>query len=398
MSDVILADRSAELAVLACMLHDPACRETVSRLIAPSDFWNTLYGELAALMFDLDAYDPQRVMSECLKRGVNHDVLPQLLDYPAIPSAVQIHAEAVRNTAVLRSLHASGIRLTQRTSDLTAIPEIGEVATGHQIEVEQAVDRLTSGAVSPSLAVEDFLLGEDHYEWVLPGLMERGDRMILTGAEGAGKSTFLQQIAVCAAAGVHPFEHSPVPPVKVLLIDLENGRMHLRRKLRPLVELAARQGKPLEGRLRVEHRPAGVDLGRLEDVGWLSGKVEASAPDLIVAGPLYRMHTTALDKEDAARQITVALDRIAQRSRAALVLEAHAPHGIGGQRWWRPAGSSLFMRWPGFGVGLKPVKGGGVKVLQWRGPRDERQFPQALRRGNERTWPWLDDPEAEVSS
>lgn len=394
MNDTMPAsDVSAEMGVLACLLQDPSCRDEVSRVIAPSDFYRPQHGELFTVMLDLEAYDPTRVMSECQKRSINHDLLPRLVDYPAIPTQVRVHAESIRDCAVRRSLSQAAVRLAQRVDSLDA--DLGELLSGHQLEVEQAADRLTRGVVTPSLAVEDFLLGADVYDWVLPGLMERGDRMILTGAEGAGKSTFLQQVAVCAAAGVHPFTHTDLPPVRVLLIDLENGRMHLRRKLRPLVELAAKLGHPLEGRLRVEHRPAGVDLGRLEDAGWLVGKVEASAPDLIVAGPLYRMHTTALDKEDAARQITVVLDRVAQRARAALVLEAHAPHGIGGQRWWRPAGSSLFMRWPGFGVGLKPIKGGGVRVLQWRGPRDERAFPQALRRGPEGTWPWLEDLSSE---
>jgi RecA-family ATPase len=42
---------------------------------------------------------------------------------------------------------------------------------------------------------------------VIPGLLERRDRLMLTGEEGLGKSYLLRQIAVMAAAGLDPFDH-----------------------------------------------------------------------------------------------------------------------------------------------------------------------------------------------
>ena len=49
-------------------------------------------------------------------------------------------------------------------------------------------------------------------DWVIPGLLERGDRLIWTGFEGLGKSVVVRQLAVCAAAGVHPFTREPDRP------------------------------------------------------------------------------------------------------------------------------------------------------------------------------------------
>ena len=62
----------------------------------------------------------------------------------------------------------------------------------------------------------------------------------------------------------------------------------------------------------------------------------------------------------------------------------------------RPTGSSLLMRWPEFGYGIKPlgdVDENGrhrlVAVLPWRGPREERHWPRELMWGtHEFDWPW----------
>jgi RecA-family ATPase len=218
--------------------------------------------------------------------------------------------------------------------------------------------------------------------------------MIITAGEGGGKSTLLRQMAVCAAAGLHPFTHTGQPPVRVLIVDCENGRNLLRRKLRPLIATANRYRHPVDpDRLRIISRPAGLDLGRLDDAGWLTERVVAARPDLLTIGPLYRLHGNSVDKEDEARQLVAVLDSIRSRVGCALLIEAHAPHGQFGQRALRPAGSSLFLRWPEFGYGLRVDGKEAVDVVAWRGPRDERAWPERLRRGTSEDWPWLEDVE-----
>lgn len=386
------ADIGAEISLLACLLVYPEAGPDVWKLIAPSDLYRPMHGDLAGLLIDLGTdYDPQKVMSESLRRGLPQvaEFLPQLVGRHTVPEHAVWHAQQVRDHARRRHLIMAATRAVQQAGNPAT--DLADSLLGLVTVVEDLIDTTTTD-VAPPLTVADFLIGEDVQEWVVPGLLERGDRVLVTGGEGAGKSAWLRQIAVCTAAGLHPVTLQPIPAGRVLIVDMENSRSLLRRHLRYLTWLAARDGTPVDpDRLRIVHRPAGVDLGSLEDVGWLSREVELAKPDLIVGGPLYRLHSSSLDKEDAARTITVALDNICQRARAALILEAHAGHGAAGQRWWRPAGSSLFLRWAAFGLGLQPNKDGTVTVEQWRGARDERFWPERLRRGGKGSWPWVED-------
>jgi len=69
-----------------------------------------------------------------------------------------------------------------------------------------------------------------------------------------------------------------------------------------------------------------------------------------------------------------------------LVMETHAPHGGNFGRDLRPFGSSVWLRWPEFGIGLRKEDDDRYLVEHWRGPRDKRTWPTALQRRRE--WPW----------
>ena len=64
---------------------------------------------------------------------------------------------------------------------------------------------------------------EDNEDWIIPGILERQERVIFTGGEGAGKTTLVRQMAILSAAGINPFTFEDMPPVRVLVIDAENS-------------------------------------------------------------------------------------------------------------------------------------------------------------------------------
>lgn len=286
---------------------------------------------------------------------------------------------------------------------LTGKDAADHLAAGHQ-PGDMVVTKEAEAAAGVELApdLHEFLGAFDQpILWVLPDLLERGDRLIWTGEEGRGKSMAVRQIAIAAAAGVHPFTDADCPPQRVLYIDCENAERKSRRHFRHLARVAEYKRHPVpRGGFRIIHRPEGIDLSREEESLWLAERVTAHQPDLLVIGPLYKLHALDINEEQSARTIVRVLDAVRIITGCAVVIEAHAPHGPEGSRALRPFGSSLFMRWPEFGYGIriripddkdeKPTRKH-VEVKSWRGPRDEREWPRELVWGEEEfAWPWVD--------
>lgn len=271
-----------------------------------------------------------------------------------------------------------------------------DIARRMQTSAQSIIDGIEAEGDVTTPSLREFLDRDDpEHDWVIPGLLERGDRFILTGSEGLGKSVLQRQLAVCAAAGVHPFNHRKVPPVRVLLIDCENGPVKLRRALRPLVNQARRFGVDPTDNFYLEAIPAGLDLTKGEDEMWLSRVVSAIQPDLLLTGPVYRLHAANPNDEEPARKVTQVLDRCRAAANCAVVTEAHAGHGFGqGERPVRPTGTSLWLRWPEFGYGLRASTNydpdnRAVDFVPWRGDREARDWPKRLRAGG--AWPWVED-------
>jgi 5S rRNA maturation endonuclease (ribonuclease M5) len=305
------------------------------------------------------------------------------------------HARTVK--AALTGVAAS-VRIVEAAHGKDVTDHLNAGRTVDELVVTSTSDEEPKVDLAPDLWE---FLGETDPEraWVVPDLLERGDRLIWTGFEGLGKSMFVRQLAVCTAAGIHPFTFRPMDPQFVLLIDCENSSRQSRRRFRPLGEasIAANRRVP-EGALRLIHRPEGIDLTRDDDAAWLLERVTAHQPDLLIIGPFYRLHAANINEETAARRTVSVLDAARTKVDCALVVEAHAGHGGPGEsgkhRSVRPLGSSLLLRWPEFGYGIAPgcepdsennVRE--VEVRPWRGDRDERKWPKRLVWGS--PWPWV---------
>jgi len=256
--------------------------------------------------------------------------------------------------------------------------------------------------VKPDLALDmvDLLASkEPDYDWLVEGLIERRDRFILTGFEGLGKTMALRQLAACFAVGLHPFKFTDIDPLRVLWIDAENTERQNRRKFRGIFQSATRARHPLaRGQFHLELVPDGKDLPAEDgqDAAWLTERVTAHRPDVVFIGPLYNLHLDSPNDERVIRRLVAAINTARNKVDCAMFLEAHAGHGNADSksRSVRPTGSSLYLRWPEFGYGLRPVVGkdgepveGEVQLVPWRGARDERDWPRRLRRSDE--WPWV---------
>ena len=289
------------------------------------------------------------------------------------------------------------------TPDGSKIKDVSDhLAAGHGLS--ELVTTWSSAETAPvDLApdLHEFLAGVDPpYDWIVEGILERGDRLVWTGFEGLGKSVCMRQIAIGAAAGIHPFTGDFITPRKVLWIDAENSERQGRRHFRKLERITTLKGRRVpEGGMRLIHRPEGLDLISDEGAAWLLERVTAHKPDLWYVGPLYRLHDGDINDEQVMRRIVSLLDQARVKSDCALMVEHHVPHGEGANRPIRPIGSSLLRRWPELGYGIAPAMDADpcteVCVRPWRGNRDERHWPKFLMWGELDTdWPWVVPPDS----
>lgn len=234
-------------------------------------------------------------------------------------------------------------------------------------------------------------------EFVIDRTLARGERVVLIGFEGNGKSTLCRQVAAMTAAGLHPFAGHEMEPQKVLFVDAENHPDQVLDSWATLVGLCARLDRPIErGMLTVmEEHDRQPDLTSEDGAAWLMERVHAYRPALVVMGPLTNLSNSDLREDTPVRRLLGAVDRARTVCNSAFWLEHHAPHKSPSdkQREPRPYGSSLFLKRPDYGFGMKPTDD--PKVFEWlrnRGPRvRSRIWPEAIREGNGGLeFPWME--------
>jgi 5S rRNA maturation endonuclease (ribonuclease M5) len=241
------------------------------------------------------------------------------------------------------------------------------------------------------LVVWDEFLQEavnDDYDWLIPGLLERKERVMVVAAEGVGKTMLARQVAICAGLGVNPFTFQQIPPIRTLTVDLENPERIIRRTSRSIVGAAKSMGFERQMKAHLFIKPDGLDLLNAYDRLLLEQHIEESQPELLVMGPLYKAFLDPGSRTSEAVAIEVAkyLDTLRAVYGVALWLEHHAPLGTSmTSRELRPFGSAVWSRWPEFGLALQPDPthmGEYVyEVNHFRGARDLRYWPLQMKRG-----------------
>jgi len=236
----------------------------------------------------------------------------------------------------------------------------------------------------------DFLMEStsETYEWVIPSLLERGERVIVVAAEGVGKTMLARQVGLLCAAGIHPFSFQEMPKITTLMVDLENPEKIIRRTSRGIATEAMRYAKVDRLDAHLLTKPSGMDLMKASDRAILEETIETVKPQLLLIGPLYKafLDPGGRTSESVALEIAKYLDMIRTVYQCALWIEHHAPLGTSTtSRDLRPFGSAVWSRWPEFGLSLQPdptALGAYVyEVRHFRGARDTREWPTKMKRG-----------------
>lgn len=384
----------AEENLLGALILSPTSFREVSKIASDIDFSNVEHGIIFKGIADMVAtgqvVDQITVSNKFPTWGIklfHSSIVFTWSSAEVYPFAILEYAKAVRNDSIRRKLRAVAEDLSQKIA--TTANEPLDIAT----DIANMIDAIREGASSGEIKTKilgEILSGDDSYDWLIPGLLERQDRLIVTGPEGFGKTTFIRQLSILAAAGINPITFEKIKPVSVLVIDAENTERQWRRAVRYMSDQAARLGSA-DPRKTI-HIAAGrrIDITKGSHLSEIHNLVDIHKPDLLMIGPLYKLVPRAINNDDDATPLIVALDSLRDRG-LSLVMEAHAgkSSNADGDRDLRPRGSAALLGWPEFGFGLKPVPNepNKVQLARWRGDRDGRNWPKHLVRGGE--WPWM---------
>ncbi|WP_066041947.1 AAA family ATPase [Herbiconiux solani] len=387
----------AERSLLGAILLDPSQARAVHGMVSGTDFEDQRLGIIFARMLERAAAGspvPIGTVStnfpEWGIRGIEAGAEFDWIDAEmTVAYAAGEYARTVRTDAMRRAL---GTVNSTISGQLQQGRSPSDVATSVLSQLTKVIEGGSSGRMLTKTLREVMEGGTDEYDWVIPNLLERRDRLILTGAEGLGKTTLSRQLVILAAAGIHPITFAPMTPARVLVVDAENTEVQWRREVKWIIDGAKHHGvRDPQDFIQIK-AGSRIDITSGPDLADIHRLVDAQKPDLLYIGPLYKLVQGAITNDDDAAPLIVALDSLRDRG-LALVMEAHAGKAAGanGDRDLRPRGSAALLGWPEFGLGLKPSHigkpGQAVDVVPWRGGRDrDRPWPKTLWRGS--TWPW----------
>jgi replicative DNA helicase len=228
-------------------------------------------------------------------------------------------------------------------------------------------------------------------------MLAEANIVVLVGPEGHGKSTLMRQMAVQCASGLVPFTAGRMEPLKCMYVDAENPESQQMLDWRKLAGLASRhirQAVPNDNLHIFSEWREEPDLLTADGQMWLFERISAHRPQVCFIGPVQNVVGRDVKDDEVVRKFKRAINQARAICGTAFVIEHHPPHRApqDKERVMRPYGSSLFMKWPDFGYGLKPTEEGSVyELFPFRRPRvRSRAWPDRLRWGlpNSMEFPW----------
>lgn len=377
------------------MLASDAIR-FASEVLAPDDFRSMNMAEVFRAIVQAhkagEVVEPFTVWTRATKAGVRDVQITDLHDWMGLAGSAEstaFYAREVKELATRRRMHTAAARFAQ---NLASVDVPTAQTMSEMLETLKGIRDNSTDATVRALSLGEILdLPDTVEDWVIPGLLERGDRLVVTGYEGMGKTTWIRQLAICAASGVHPTTLDLIRPVKGLVVDVENSVKQWQRQTSRMAATAAKHGtgSPREN-LHV-HCQGRMDIRKDKDLGLVHRLVDEHQPEILCIGPIYKLSPTALKNDEEAAPVIAALDSLRDRG-LVLIIEAHAPKMSNGQRDLAPRGSAALMGWPEFGFGLAPATEDQsmADVVRWRGDRETgRAWPKQMYRGG--AFPWTGD-------
>lgn len=393
-------DDDAERSVLGAMMLSRVAVERMVGTLVPEDFYGTknraVFAAIVELFRNGQAVDAVTVAAQLAEDGKldfvgGRQAVHAINAYVPLSGNVDSYAEVVIERADRRRLMQIGDNMRSMSFDLDT--DIDDVVTMVKEHLE-SVKRASGPKTFP--AYEEWSQTIDMTErWLVPGLLERRDRLMLVAGEGAGKSLLLRQWALMVACGINWKTEATIvgPQRKVLVIDVENSDRQIVRHTRAMMQVARRKAPDFNPENFVVIPIATLDLTKRSDRMEIEAYLEGHQPDLIVIGPLYKILPPPggrISYEEHALQGIHIIDDWRARYDIAVLMEHHAAKTSGGRREMDPLGASAWMRWPEFGIKIERDEENKklFHLGHFRGQREIREWPATLEHGGPMQWPW----------
>ncbi len=163
--------------------------------------------------------------------------------------------------------------------------------------------------------------------WIVAGLIEEGDQVVLSGPPKAGKSLLASQLALAVASGGQFMRWQVEAPRRVLYINLELRAKRFGKRL--MAQVGSAHLLSRYSNLLTVNALRTLDIKNADDVTTFAGKVKELGVQLVVWDVLARMHSTDENSNIEMRAVMHAI-RVASADRAHVVLH-HARKPASGQ-------------------------------------------------------------------
>jgi len=392
-----------ELLQLAALYHATnGSAETVFAICDVADFDYGPQQDLAAIIVSLMADGEVNAMSvfhRCTQSGKGlrdfyiNRVKEEFYGTPtycanAVRDASNMRRLAVTVTRAHQAIEQGKRSVEEITADLTSALDENEAYESSGLSIVDFTDMWNTP--------------EDIRQWVVPNMLRQNERMIITGPEGGGKSVLVAQMALGAAMGVNTMSPGleTHEPLRVLMLDVENDRLQIKsnmKKIVPLLDEMSGGVKPLIEWVDVRD----IDLSNSVERQRVIRLAKERQPQLMYLGSLYKLAPEGDRVDTAFGHVSRTVDRIRAETSTSILIEAHTGHGMQNDRngAMRPYGSSMWLRYPEFGIGMIPRRDhkGVIEIKHWRGARsDDRVWPSGLRRSGTLPWQAISDEEWET--
>jgi 5S rRNA maturation endonuclease (ribonuclease M5) len=198
-------------------------------------------------------------------------------------------------------------------------------------------------------------------EQLVGALIVRGQRTILGGHSGEGKTTFALQMLAASVDGREFLGFQGIGDCRALIIDAEQSGRTLKRRLRET-------GLDRED-VDILHRPEGLSLdsddGQAADIEQVLAEGNY---DVVLIDPLYKLHTGDANDERAMTDLMRRFDGWRETYRFALILPAHLrkPVQHGKPTMHDIAGHGAIVRGAEVVLGIQLKSEGHSRLLFWK--------------------------------